>query len=67
MRHAGAYWNNNNKLDVVLVFICFVANGKERDQDQGKLKRLHVKGISHANTIRKKLDPESHDDISEYY
>ena len=67
LRHAGTYWNNSNKLDVVLVFICFAANEKEQERDQGKLKRLHIKGISHANTIRKKLDPVSHDDVSEYY
>ncbi|XP_068703776.1 uncharacterized protein [Montipora foliosa] len=33
------------------------ANEKELERDQGKLKRLHIRGISHANTIRKKLDP----------
>ncbi|XP_068701269.1 uncharacterized protein [Montipora foliosa] len=37
------------------------ANEKERDRDQGKLKRLHIKGISHANTIRKKLDPNDNE------
>ncbi|XP_068718751.1 cyclic nucleotide-binding domain-containing protein 2-like isoform X2 [Montipora capricornis] len=37
------------------------ANEKERDRDQGKLKRLHIKGIRHANTIRKKLDPNDNE------